>query len=54
MRFLSTDDGLVVYLTLGLASGVTLAEAHARASTIEERVRAAHPEVVDVLVHTEP
>ena len=53
VRFLNTDDGLVVYLTLGLA-GVTLAEAHARASTIEERVRAALPDVADVLVHTEP
>ena len=44
VRFLHTDEGLVVFLTLGLAAGVTLAEAHARASAIEERVRAALPE----------
>ena len=54
VRFLHTHEGLVVFLTLGLAAGVTLAEAHARASTIEERVRAALPDVADVLVHTEP
>jgi len=54
VRFLHTHEGLVLFLTLGLAAGVTLAEAHARASTIEERVRAALPDVADVLVHTEP
>jgi cation diffusion facilitator family transporter len=54
LRFLHTDEGLVVFLTLGVESGVTLAEAHSRASTIEERVRAALPDVADVLVHTEP
>jgi cation diffusion facilitator family transporter len=54
LRFLNTDEGLVVFLTLGLESGVTLADAHRRASAIEERVRAAVPEVADVLVHTEP
>ena len=54
VRFLHTHEGLVVFLTLGLAAGVTLAEAHARASAIEERVRAALPDVADVLVHTEP
>jgi divalent metal cation (Fe/Co/Zn/Cd) transporter len=54
LRFLHTDEGLVVFLTLGLESGVTLDEAHTRASAIEERVRAALPDVADVLVHTEP
>jgi len=54
IRFLHTGDGLVVFLTLGLPAGVTLAEAHARASVIEERVRASLPDVGDVLVHTEP
>lgn len=54
VRFLHTDEGLVVFLTLGLEPGVTLAEAHARASTIEEQVRAALPGVADVIVHTEP
>jgi cation diffusion facilitator family transporter len=54
VRFLNTDEGLVVFLTLGLAAGVTLADAHARATAIEARVRAALPSVADVLVHTEP
>jgi len=54
VRFLHTDDGLVVFLTLRVPAGVTLADAHARASAIEERVRAALPDVGDVLVHTEP
>jgi divalent metal cation (Fe/Co/Zn/Cd) transporter len=51
---LRTDDGLVVFLTLGLPPGTALADAHVRASTIEERIRAAVPGVADVIVHTEP
>jgi cation diffusion facilitator family transporter len=54
LRFLNTDEGLVVFVTLEVEAGATLAEAHRRASAIEERVRAALPEVADVLVHTEP
>ena len=33
LRFLETGDGLLVFLTLGLDSGVPLADAHARASS---------------------
>jgi cation diffusion facilitator family transporter len=54
VRFLHTDEGLFVFVTLELAAGVTLAEAHARASVVEERVRAVVPDATDVLVHTEP
>jgi len=54
LRFLHTDDGVVVYLTLGLEGGSRLADAHARASEIEERIRQARPEIADVVVHTEP
>jgi cation diffusion facilitator family transporter len=54
LRFVRTDDGLVAFLTLALAGNESLAEAHARASAIEERVRAAVPGVADVVVHTEP
>jgi divalent metal cation (Fe/Co/Zn/Cd) transporter len=54
LRFLHTDDGLVALLTLGVGGDTTLGEAHARASRIEERVRAARPEIADVIVHTEP
>jgi divalent metal cation (Fe/Co/Zn/Cd) transporter len=31
-----------------------LAEAHTLASNVEERIRRAHPEIADVVVHTEP
>ncbi len=53
-RFLRTDEGLVVFLTLGLDSSESLSTAHATASSVEERVRAALPTVADVIVHTEP
>ena len=54
LRFLQTRDGLLVYLTLRLDPGTPLADAHARASEIEERIRQARPDVADVIVHTEP
>jgi cation diffusion facilitator family transporter len=54
LRFLHTDEGVVVLLTLALDPGVTLADAHATASAVEERIRAAMPDVTDVIVHTEP
>jgi cation diffusion facilitator family transporter len=54
LRFVRTDDGLVVFLTLALAGNESLADAHGRASAIEERVREAVPAVADVVVHTEP
>jgi cation diffusion facilitator family transporter len=54
MRFLNTPDGRIVFLTLGLDPAVTLADAHARATAVEARVRRAFPEVADVIVHTEP
>lgn len=54
LRFLDTTDGLVAFLTLSLDPAVTLAEAHARASTIEERIRRERPRINDVIVHTEP
>ncbi len=54
LRFVRTDDGLVAFLTLGLAGDDTLADAHARASAVEERVRSAVPGIAEVVVHTEP
>ena len=44
----------IAYLTLGLDAASPLAEAHARASEIEERIRRARPDIADVIVHTEP
>jgi cation diffusion facilitator family transporter len=54
LRFLRTDNGLLAYLTLALDPGTPLADAHARASEIEERIRSERPEIADVIVHTEP
>jgi cation diffusion facilitator family transporter len=54
LRFLNTADGLVAYLTLGLDPGSPLADAHSRASEIEERIRNERPEITEVVVHTEP
>jgi divalent metal cation (Fe/Co/Zn/Cd) transporter len=54
LRFVQTDDGLVAYLTLRLGGGTVLADAHARASEIEEAIRRERPGIADVIVHTEP
>jgi len=54
LRFVRTDDGIVAFLTLGLGRESSLADAHGRASAVEERVRSAVPEIADVVVHTEP
>jgi cation diffusion facilitator family transporter len=54
LRLLNTEVGLVAFLTLGMEPDRPLAEAHARASEVEERIRRAQPEIADVVVHTEP
>jgi cation diffusion facilitator family transporter len=54
VRFFRTDVGLVAFLTFGMDANRPLADAHARASEIEERIRRAHPEIAEVVVHTEP
>jgi cation diffusion facilitator family transporter len=54
LRFLETDEGLVVFLTVGLDSSLPLADAHARASQVEERIRQDVPGVSEIIVHTEP
>jgi cation diffusion facilitator family transporter len=54
LRLLQGTDGLLVYVTIGLDSETRLADAHARASEIEELIRQARPDVADVIVHTEP
>lgn len=54
LRFVRTDEGVVAFLTLALGSEESLADAHGRASAVEERVRRAVPEIADVVVHTEP
>jgi cation diffusion facilitator family transporter len=54
LRLLETTEGLVAFVTLGLDPGSRLADAHARASEIEERIRRERPDIADVIVHTEP
>ncbi len=54
LRVLGTEDGLLVFLTLGLDPGTELAEAHRTASAVEERIRRERPDIADVHVHTEP
>ena len=54
LRLIRTEAGLVAFLTLALEPERALADAHARASDIEERIRAERPDVAEVIVHTEP
>ncbi len=54
VRFLYTDEALVVFLTLALDPTESLAAAHATASKVEERIWVAVPGVAEVIVHTEP
>jgi divalent metal cation (Fe/Co/Zn/Cd) transporter len=54
LRLLHTEVGLVAFLTLAVDASRPLAEAHALASEVEERIRRTRPEIADVVVHTEP
>jgi divalent metal cation (Fe/Co/Zn/Cd) transporter len=54
LRFLHTREGLVLFLTLGIDPGASLADAHALASDVEARIRETRPDIADVIVHTEP
>jgi cation diffusion facilitator family transporter len=54
VRLVRTDEGLLVFVTLHVAPERTLADAHALASEVEERIRVELPEIADVVVHTEP
>ena len=54
LELLSLEDGRVVFLTLGVAAGRSLADAHALAGELEEQLRARVPDIVDVVVRTQP
>jgi cation diffusion facilitator family transporter len=54
LDFRQTQHGLVVLLTLALDPASQLEAAHSVASELEERVRAEHPSISEVVVHTEP
>jgi cation diffusion facilitator family transporter len=54
VRLLSTEAGRVVFLTLTVEPGATLADAHRLAGELEEELRQRVPDIADVVVHTEP
>jgi cation diffusion facilitator family transporter len=54
VRLLSTDAGRVLFLTLGMNPGESLAEAHLLAGELEEELRKELQGLADVVVHTEP
>ena len=54
VRLVGTDDGIVVFLTVRLHSATPLADAHERATRLEQLVRETEPTVSSVVVHTEP
>ncbi len=54
VRTRGRGDAVYVDLTVRLDGDASLREAHDAADRIEEALRAAHPEIVDVVVHLEP
>jgi len=54
VRTRGRGDAVYVDLTVHLDGAVTLRQAHEVADHIEETLKAAHPEIVDVVVHLEP
>jgi cation diffusion facilitator family transporter len=54
VRTRGRGDAVYVDLTVHLDGEATLHEAHEAADRIEEALKAAHPEIVDVVVHPEP
>lgn len=54
LRFVGTDNGLVAFLTLGLAGDPSLVAAHEMGGQVRSRVRRERPELTDVFIHTEP
>ena len=54
VRTRGRGDAVYVDLTVHLDGAVTLREAHEVADHIEETLKRAHPEIVDVVVHPEP
>ena len=53
-RLVTTDAGLVVFVTLALGADTSLTTAHERATLVEAEVRSTLDGVSEVVVHTEP
>ncbi len=49
-----TESGLVAFLTIAADAGTDLAAAHDLASRLEHDLRLERPDLIDVVVHTEP
>ncbi len=54
VRLLSTEAGRVVFLTLDVSAGQSLADAHTLASELEDALRQRVAGIAEVVVHTEP
>jgi cation diffusion facilitator family transporter len=54
LRFLTSPEGVVAHLTLAVDGATALADAHAQASRVEERIRREQPDLGEIIVHTEP
>ena len=54
VTLLSTSAGRVLFITLGMPAGESLADAHLLAGELEERLREEIANVADVVIHTEP
>jgi cation diffusion facilitator family transporter len=49
---LRTEDGRVIFLTLGVSTETSLIDAHQLGSELEEELRQRVPDIADVIVHT--
>ncbi len=54
LRLLATDEGRVLFLTLGLGHGESLTRAHHLAGELEDQLRRRISGIAEVIVHTEP
>jgi cation diffusion facilitator family transporter len=54
VKLLSTDAGRVLFITLGVDPGDSLADAHRLAGELEEELRQQVEGITEVVVHTEP
>jgi cation diffusion facilitator family transporter len=54
LEVISTEAGLVLFLTLTVGAGESLTDAHRLASELEEELRSRIDGITEVVVHTEP
>lgn len=54
VRVSDTPDGKVLEMHVEVPAGLTLGEAHAQVSRLEQEIRDSEPELADVITHIEP